>query len=70
MLITRARRVVDNRIDVECFETSHNEYGTEHKHWIYSNQCRSKEEAIKNIDEWVKKIQAYADTLKLKVKEI
>lgn len=70
MLITRVRRVVDNRIDIECFELSHNEYGTEHKHWIYSNQCRSKEEAIKSIDDWVKRIQSYANILKLQLKEI
>ena len=70
MINIHVNRIVDNLIDVQCYELSHNEYGTEQKYWIYSDQCDSKEEAIKNIDNWVKKIQTYADMLKIQIKEI
>lgn len=70
MINIHVNRIVDNLIDAQCYELSHNEYGTEQKYWIYSDQCRSKEEAIKNIDSWVKKIQTYADMLKIQIKEI
>ena len=70
MIITKAVKVVDNRIDVLCYDLSHNEYGTEHKHWIYSDQCDSKEAALKHIDDWVNRIQNYAELLKIQVKEL
>lgn len=70
MIKTRVKRVVDNRIDVQCYDSSCNEYGTEHKHWIYSDQCSSKEQAIKDIDNWVKNINAYAETLKTQIRRL
>lgn len=70
MIITKAVKVVDDRIDVLCYELSRNEYGTEQKYWIYSDQCDSKEAALKHIDEWVKRIQTYAELLRTQVKEL
>lgn len=70
MIVTQAKRIVDNLIDVQCYQRSCNEYGTEQKYWIYSDQCRSKEQAIKNIDNWVKNINTYAEMLKIQVEEL
>ena len=70
MIVTQAKRVVDNLIDVQCYQTSRNEYGTEQKYWIYSDQCHSKEQAIKNIDNWVKDINTYAEMLKIQIMEL
>ena len=70
MIITKAVKVVDDRIDVLCYDLNRNEYGTEQKYWIYSDQCNSKEEALKHIDEWVKRIQTYAELLKIQIKDL
>ena len=70
MIITEAKRIVDNRIDVLCYRQTQNEYGSEGKYWIYSDQCDSKEEALNHIEEWVKQIQEYAEMLKTKIKDL
>ena len=71
MIITEAKKVCDGtRIDVLCYEPYETDYGTKEKRWVYSDQCRSKEQAIKNIDEWVARIKTYAEMLKKQVKEM
>lgn len=70
MIIIKAKRIVDNLIDVQCYQLSCNEYGTEQKYWIYSNQCATKDEAIRNVDEWVSRIKTYAEMLKIQIKEL
>lgn len=70
MIVTKAIKVVDGRIDVLCYQQTQNEYGSEGKYWIYSDQCNSKEEALKHIDEWVKRIQTYAELLRTQVEEL
>lgn len=70
MINIQVKRVIDNLIDIQCYDLSHNEYGSEQKYWIYSDQCRSKEQAIKNIDNWVKNINSYAEMLKMQVEEL
>lgn len=70
MIATQAKRIVDNLIDVQCYQINRDEYGTEQKYWFYSDQCCSKEQAIKNIDNWVNNIKTYAEALKIQVREL
>jgi hypothetical protein len=71
MIVTEARKVCDDtRIDVLCYEPYETDYGAREKHWIYSDQCRSKEQAIKNINDWVERIKTYAKILKEQVENL
>lgn len=70
MIEIQAKRIVDNLIDVQCYQRSCNEYGTEQKHWIYSGQFATKDEAIRNVDEWVSRIKTYAEMLKKQIEDL
>lgn len=70
MIVTEVRKIVDGIIDVTCYSISQNEYGTTSGYYIYCNQSKSKEEALKDINEWQNTMNRYAEILKKKVKEL
>lgn len=71
MVVTEAKRVCDDtRIDVLCYDVYETDYGSKEKFWIYSNQCATKDEAIRNVDEWVRRIKTYAAMLKKQIEEL